>query len=96
MKVDDHKNKSIISPGRLVGLNVFSEFYVGGYTEYLPDLLPNGASFKNGFQGKAHYNFCTINTCFKQREKKKFLKNVPVVPKPAMWTFLIRLDQSII
>ncbi|EPQ19738.1 Protein eyes shut like protein, partial [Myotis brandtii] len=48
--VDDHQNKSIISPGRLVGLNVFSQFYVGGYSEYTPDLLPNGADFKNGFQ----------------------------------------------
>ncbi|CAK7310917.1 Protein eyes shut homolog [Vulpes lagopus] len=51
LKVDDHKNKSIISPGRLVGLNVVSQFYVGGYSEYIPDLLPNGADFKNGFQG---------------------------------------------
>ncbi|VTJ59796.1 Hypothetical predicted protein, partial [Marmota monax] len=50
MKVDDHKNKSVISPGELVGLNVFSQFYVGGYSEYTPDLLPNGADFKNGFQ----------------------------------------------
>ncbi|XP_077875940.1 protein eyes shut homolog isoform X1 [Ictidomys tridecemlineatus] len=51
MKVDDHKNKSVVSPGELVGLNVFSQFYVGGYSEYTPDLLPNGADFKNGFQG---------------------------------------------
>ncbi|XP_008054979.2 protein eyes shut homolog [Carlito syrichta] len=50
LKVDDHKNKSVIGPGRLVGLNVFSEFYVGGYSEYTPGLLPNGANFKNGFQ----------------------------------------------
>ncbi|XP_053520969.1 protein eyes shut homolog isoform X1 [Artibeus jamaicensis] len=51
LKVDDHKNKSIISPGKLVGLNVFSQFYVGGYSEYIPHLLPHGADFKNGFQG---------------------------------------------
>ncbi|TKC41595.1 hypothetical protein EI555_006845, partial [Monodon monoceros] len=51
LKVDDQQNKSIISPGKLVGLNVFSQFYVGGYSEYTPDLLPNGADFKNGFQG---------------------------------------------
>uniref|UniRef100_A0ABI7X4T3 Eyes shut homolog n=1 Tax=Felis catus TaxID=9685 RepID=A0ABI7X4T3_FELCA len=51
LKVDDHKNKSIVSPGRLVGLNVVSQFYVGGYSEYIPDLLPHGADFKNGFQG---------------------------------------------
>ncbi|KAB0395257.1 hypothetical protein E2I00_008736, partial [Balaenoptera physalus] len=50
LKVDDQQNKSIISPGKLVGLNVFSQFYVGGYSEYTPDLLPNGADFKNGFQ----------------------------------------------
>uniref|UniRef100_A0A8C8RY53 Protein eyes shut homolog n=1 Tax=Pelusios castaneus TaxID=367368 RepID=A0A8C8RY53_9SAUR len=51
LKVDDHKNKSITSPGRLVGLNVFSQFYVGGYNEYTPELLPNGSKFENGFQG---------------------------------------------
>ncbi|XP_034622785.1 protein eyes shut homolog [Trachemys scripta elegans] len=51
LKVDDHKNKSITSPGRLVGLNVFSQFYVGGYIEYTPELLPNGSKFENGFQG---------------------------------------------
>ncbi|CAM2112069.1 unnamed protein product, partial [Caretta caretta] len=51
LKVDDHKNKSVTSPGRLVGLNVFSQFYVGGYIEYTPELLPNGSKFENGFQG---------------------------------------------
>ncbi|XP_039768240.1 protein eyes shut homolog [Ornithorhynchus anatinus] len=51
LKVDNQKNKSITSPGRLVGLNVFSQFYVGGYSEYTPELLPNGSDFKNGFQG---------------------------------------------
>ncbi|XP_073761034.1 protein eyes shut homolog [Callorhinus ursinus] len=51
LKVDDHKNKSIISPGRLVGLKVVSQFYVGGYSEYTPDLLPTGGDFKNGYQG---------------------------------------------
>ncbi|XP_044531293.1 protein eyes shut homolog [Gracilinanus agilis] len=51
LKVDDQKNKSITSPGRLVGLNVFSQFYVGGYNEYTPELLPNESEFQNGFQG---------------------------------------------
>ncbi|XP_074046105.1 protein eyes shut homolog [Macrotis lagotis] len=51
LKVDDQKNKSTTSPGRLVGLNVFSQFYVGGYNEYTPQLLPNGSEFQNGFQG---------------------------------------------
>ncbi|NXA14956.1 EYS protein, partial [Sapayoa aenigma] len=35
----------------LVGLNVFSQFYLGGYQEYTPELLPKGLRFKNGFQG---------------------------------------------
>ncbi|NXG02281.1 EYS protein, partial [Sakesphorus luctuosus] len=51
LKVDDQKNKTVTSPGRLVGLNVFSQFYLGGYREYTPELLPKGPRFKNGFQG---------------------------------------------
>ncbi|NWW93671.1 EYS protein, partial [Rhynochetos jubatus] len=51
LKVDDQKNKTVSSPGRLVGLNVFSQFYLGGYREYTPELLPKGSRFKNGFQG---------------------------------------------
>ncbi|XP_053142522.1 protein eyes shut homolog [Hemicordylus capensis] len=51
LKVDDHKNKTTTSPGKLVGLNVFSQFYVGGYIEYIPEFLPIGCNFKNGFQG---------------------------------------------
>ncbi|KAG8124144.1 hypothetical protein E2320_019551, partial [Naja naja] len=51
MKVDSQKNKTITSPGKLTGLNVFSQFYVGGYIEYIPEFLPKGSSFKNGFQG---------------------------------------------
>ncbi|KAF7246962.1 hypothetical protein EYD10_06926 [Varanus komodoensis] len=50
MKVDDGKNKTIRSPGKLVGLNVFSQLYVGGYVEYIPELLPSGSIFKNSFQ----------------------------------------------
>nr|XP_060608807.1 protein eyes shut homolog isoform X1 [Anolis sagrei ordinatus] len=55
MKVDDQENKTITSPGKLVGLNVFSQFYVGGYIEYIPELLPYGSIFKNGFQGCIFY-----------------------------------------
>ncbi|XP_026520898.1 protein eyes shut homolog [Notechis scutatus] len=51
IKVDSQKNKTITSPGKLTGLNVFSQFYVGGYIEYIPEFLPKGSSFKNGFQG---------------------------------------------
>lgn len=56
-KVDDQKNKTVTSPGRLVGLNVFSQFYLGGYREYTPELLPKGPRFKNGFQGKDYTVF---------------------------------------
>ncbi|XP_067876243.1 protein eyes shut homolog [Heterodontus francisci] len=34
-----------------MGLNVFSQLYVGGYNEYTPELLPNGTHFSDGFQG---------------------------------------------
>nr|XP_013807799.1 PREDICTED: protein eyes shut homolog [Apteryx mantelli mantelli] len=51
LKVDDQKNRTVTSPGGLVGLNVFSQFYLGGYHEYTPELLPKGSRFKNSFQG---------------------------------------------
>nr|XP_015218369.1 PREDICTED: protein eyes shut homolog [Lepisosteus oculatus] len=51
LKVDEQKNKTGSSPGHLVGLNVFSKFFLGGYNEYTPELLPVGAQFQNGFQG---------------------------------------------
>lgn len=86
LKVDDHKNKSIISPGKLVGLNVFSQLYVGGYSEYIPDLLPRGADFKNGFQGKTWMTFTLYLLVSKFEEKKVLLRSILLVPKPAMWT----------
>ncbi|MBN3291855.1 EYS protein, partial [Polypterus senegalus] len=50
LKVDDQKNKTGTSRGPLVGLNVFGPLYVGGYGEYIPELLPPGSRFSNGFQ----------------------------------------------
>lgn len=86
MKVDDHKNTSITSPGRLVGVIVFSQFYVGGYSEYTPALLPNGADFKNGFQGKA---WVIVILCLLISKlikiKIKCLRSILLVPKPAIW-----------
>lgn len=58
--MDDQKNKTVTSPGRLVGLNVFSQFYLGGYHEYTPELLPKGSRFKNSFQGK---DYTVLNSC---------------------------------
>lgn len=84
MKVDDQQNKSIISPGKLVGLNVFSQFYVGGYSEYTPDLLPNGADFKNGFQGKTWTDFTLYLLVSKFEKRKKLLKSIFLVLKPAV------------
>ncbi|XP_036403134.1 protein eyes shut homolog [Megalops cyprinoides] len=66
LKVDDQKNKTGSSPGHLVGLNVFSRFYVGGYNEYTPELLPMGARFQNGFQG------CIFDLLFRTRRDGKF------------------------
>ncbi|XP_032877772.1 protein eyes shut homolog [Amblyraja radiata] len=51
LKVDKQMNKTRTSSGTLMGLNVFSQFYVGGYSEYTPELLPNGAHFNDSFQG---------------------------------------------
>lgn len=86
MKIDDHKNKSIISPGKLVGLNVFSQFYVSGYSEYTPVLLLNGDDFKNVFQGKAWMIFILylLISKFEEKDKQK-LKKYTSSSKPAMW-----------
>lgn len=35
-----------------MGLNVFTQLFVGGYNEYTPELLPLGSRFRHGFQGK--------------------------------------------
>ncbi|NXX49317.1 EYS protein, partial [Tricholaema leucomelas] len=51
LKVDEQQNRSITAPGRLVGLNVFSQFYLGGYGEYTPELLPKGLRFRSSFEG---------------------------------------------
>ncbi|XP_035256854.1 protein eyes shut homolog [Anguilla anguilla] len=66
LKVDDQKNKTGSSPGQLVGLNVFSQLYVGGYREYTPELLPWGARFQNGFQG------CIFDLRFRARGGGRF------------------------
>ncbi|XP_038656647.1 protein eyes shut homolog isoform X3 [Scyliorhinus canicula] len=51
LKVDNQGNKTSTSNGTLTGLNVLSQIYVGGYREYIPELLPNGTHFSDGFQG---------------------------------------------
>lgn len=51
-QVDGQRNRTGSSPGRLVGLNVFNQLFVGGYNEYTPELLPAGSRFHHGFQGK--------------------------------------------
>lgn len=94
MKVDDQQNKSTISPGKLVGLNVFSQFYVGGYSEYIPDLLPNGANFKNGFQGKAWADFTPYLLFSKSEKRKNLLEYASTSKTNNEDCFLIGLDQS--
>ncbi|KAJ8359976.1 hypothetical protein SKAU_G00165010 [Synaphobranchus kaupii] len=66
LKVDDQTNKTGSSPGQLVGLNVFSQLYVGGYSEYTPELLPWGSRFQNGFQG------CIFDLRFRTRREGQF------------------------
>ncbi|KPP77717.1 protein eyes shut-like [Scleropages formosus] len=66
LKVDDQKNKTGSSPGPLVSLNVFGQLYVGGYSEYVPQLLPAASRFRNGFQG------CIFDLQFRTRRGGRF------------------------
>lgn len=51
-QVDGQRNRTGSSPGPLVGLNVFNQLFVGGYSEFTPELLPLGSRFRQGFQGE--------------------------------------------
>ncbi|MFT7805709.1 protein eyes shut homolog [Arapaima gigas] len=66
LKVDDQKNKTGSSPGLLVSLNIAGHLYVGGYSEHVPQLLPAGARFRNGFQG------CIFDLQFRTRQTVRF------------------------
>ncbi|XP_030628115.1 protein eyes shut homolog [Chanos chanos] len=66
LKVDGQKNKTGVSPGELTGLNIFSQLYVGGYSEFTPELLPVGGRFQNSFQG------CIFDLQFRTRRDGKF------------------------
>lgn len=52
LQVDGQRNRTGSSPGPLVGLNVFNQLFVGGYSEFTPELLPLGSRFRQGFQGE--------------------------------------------
>lgn len=54
-QVDGQKRRTGTSTGPLVGLNTFSQLYVGGYEEYTPELLPAGSRFQNSFQGTVFF-----------------------------------------
>ena len=56
LQVDRQRNVSDQSPGQLFGLNVFSEFYIGGHDTFDLDLLPNDLNFTSGFTGR--YEMC--------------------------------------
>ncbi|XP_053732042.1 protein eyes shut homolog [Synchiropus splendidus] len=64
--VDGHCNRTGVSPGPLMGLNVFNQLFVGGYNEYTPELLPLGSRFRQGFQG------CIFDVQFRTRRDRKF------------------------
>ncbi|XP_069742215.1 protein eyes shut homolog isoform X4 [Narcine bancroftii] len=71
--VDNRRNKTCTSPGTLMGLNVFSQFYVGGYSEYTPELLPNGTHFSDGFRG------CIYELVVRTDKDRKFrMPGIPV------------------
>ncbi len=57
-QVDGQKRRTGTSPGPLVGLNTFSQLYVGGYEEHTPELLPAGSRFQNSFQGSVFFPAC--------------------------------------
>uniref|UniRef100_A0AAR2KS92 Protein eyes shut homolog n=1 Tax=Pygocentrus nattereri TaxID=42514 RepID=A0AAR2KS92_PYGNA len=66
LKVDGQRNKTGSTPGHLAGLNTFSQLYVGGYSEFTPEMLPVGSRFKSSFQG------CIFDVLFRTRADGKF------------------------
>ena len=51
MRLDNQRNVSGESGTGLVGLNVFSDLYVGGYGDYQMSGLPDELPFTNSFKG---------------------------------------------
>ncbi|KAK2176597.1 hypothetical protein NP493_653g01053 [Ridgeia piscesae] len=51
LQVDGQRNMSGQTPGQLFGLNVFSDFYIGGHDTFDLDLLPRDLNFTSGFTG---------------------------------------------
>ncbi len=60
LQLDNQRNVSGQTVGGLVGLNVMSELYVGGYQEYNMAGLPGELTFTNSFQGLNNYHFLKI------------------------------------
>ena len=56
LQVDGQRNMSGQTPGQLFGLNVFSDFYIGGHDTFDLDLLPRDLNFTSGFTGRG--NIC--------------------------------------
>ncbi|KAM9364956.1 protein eyes shut homolog [Pholidichthys leucotaenia] len=66
LKADGQRNRTGLSPGPLMSLNVFNQLFVGGYNEYTPELLPLGSRFRHSFQG------CIFDVQFRTGRQKKF------------------------
>ncbi|CAL8366776.1 unnamed protein product, partial [Gadus morhua 'NCC'] len=66
LKVDGQRNRSGSSGGALEALNLPPQLYVGGYSEYTPELLPLGARFRLGFQG------CIFDVQFRTKRDRKY------------------------
>ncbi|CAL8257467.1 unnamed protein product [Lota lota] len=66
LKVDGQRNRTGSSGGALVALNLPPQLYVGGYSEYTPELLPLGACFRLGFQG------CIFDVQFRTKRDREY------------------------
>ncbi|CAL8359765.1 unnamed protein product [Boreogadus saida] len=66
LKVDGQRNRTGSSGGALEALNLPPQLYVGGYSEYTPELLPLGARFRLGFQG------CIFDVQFRTKRDRKY------------------------
>ncbi|CAL8285028.1 unnamed protein product [Arctogadus glacialis] len=66
LKVDGQRTRTGSSGGALEALNLPPHLYVGGYSEYVPELLPLGARFRLGFQG------CIFDVQLRTKRDRKY------------------------
>ena len=59
LSVDGQANTTGTSGGTLLGLNIFSNLYVGGFDNY-DVTLPSDVMFKDGFKGRLTFSLYHI------------------------------------